>query len=109
MLPLRQQPEKVFCLLPSLFNSDDPLRSHFALRLASQEHFQKWVQTSVTDHDKRSRYLGYRCLLEAMEGLITNVIMFTVCLIFGKKTPICPDVEKFKLKISCERANVWKF
>jgi len=48
---------------------DDPLRSHFALRLASQEHFQKWVQTSVTDHDKRSRYLGYRCLLEAMEGV----------------------------------------
>jgi len=44
----------------------DALKSQFALRLACQEHFEKWLEYSHEEHVKRSQYLGFRCLLEEL-------------------------------------------
>lgn len=41
-----------------------PLKSHFALRLGSQERFSKWKNQSQKEHEKHEKQFGYRTLLE---------------------------------------------
>jgi len=48
-------------------SSSSPITSHFALRLASQEPFERWLDFEESEHAKRGQYLGFRCLVEAME------------------------------------------
>ena len=53
--------------LKEALTSAQALKSHYALRLACQQHFEKWLQFSSEEHAQRSNYLGFRCLLEALD------------------------------------------
>ena len=53
--------------LKDMLVNNHEVTSHYALRLACQEHFEKWL--NAEDHSQRSNYLGFRCLLEALENV----------------------------------------
>ena len=53
--------------LQAVLVNNHAVTSHYALRLACQEHFEKWLKAE--DHSQRSNYLGFRCLLEALENV----------------------------------------
>ena len=57
----------------SLRNLKPSLASHFALRLACQEPFERWLSFTEKEHSQRSKYLGFRSLIDAMESRAVKV------------------------------------
>ena len=50
--------------LCDLLDSDSPIRRHFALRLACQERFGKWLSQNREEHEEHSQQFGRRAILE---------------------------------------------